>query len=295
MKKAFTLIELLVVIAIIAILAAILFPVFAQAKEAAKRTQSLSNTKQIGTAMHIYVNDYDDVSPSTYCLNGQGCVDIWQTFQPYAKNMDIFFSPAWNHQDASQCDNTASPDWAYTPEGENATRCVGYGYNWGFGIWAGGALLNPSRNFEGGSVLPGKSMTSFESPSQLAAFGDTYNGSRYTLSPIGAILEQHVSTGGARRNSALRHGGRFNFSFADSSARSIPVAGWDLVAFGDVPLGAPKDQSLWTEMWCASPGASVNPSNLDPALADLPSTCADFVQVFVDGVDPRATLRPWEE
>jgi len=59
-RKAFTLIELLVVIAIIAILAAILFPVFAQAKAAAKRTADLSNTKQIGLGMIMYGGDYDD-------------------------------------------------------------------------------------------------------------------------------------------------------------------------------------------------------------------------------------------
>ncbi len=59
-RNGFTLIELLVVIAIIAILAAILFPVFAQAKEAAKKTQSLSNLKQIGLAWTMYVADYDD-------------------------------------------------------------------------------------------------------------------------------------------------------------------------------------------------------------------------------------------
>ena len=63
MKKAFTLIELLVVIAIIAILAAILFPVFAQAKEAAKSTVCLSNMKQLGLATTLYEADSDDVYP----------------------------------------------------------------------------------------------------------------------------------------------------------------------------------------------------------------------------------------
>ena len=63
MKRAFTLIELLVVIAIIAILAAILFPVFAQAKMAAKKTTTISNIKQVGTSTLIYCADYDDVYP----------------------------------------------------------------------------------------------------------------------------------------------------------------------------------------------------------------------------------------
>ncbi|RYG39539.1 prepilin-type N-terminal cleavage/methylation domain-containing protein [bacterium] len=82
-QKAFTLIELLVVIAIIAILAAILFPVFAQAKAAAKKTVVMSNAKQIGISMKLYNSDYDD-----------GNVLAWWDWNvplgPYTKSWDIF-------------------------------------------------------------------------------------------------------------------------------------------------------------------------------------------------------------
>ena len=71
-RAAFTLIELLVVIAIIAILAAILFPVFAQAKLAAKKTQALSNVKNIGTAVQIYLGDSDDLYPITNVVMPNG-------------------------------------------------------------------------------------------------------------------------------------------------------------------------------------------------------------------------------
>ena len=65
-KKGFTLIELLVVIAIIAILAAILFPVFAQAREKARQTSCLSNLKQMGTSLQLYVDDFDETLPCVY-------------------------------------------------------------------------------------------------------------------------------------------------------------------------------------------------------------------------------------
>lgn len=121
MKRAFTLIELLVVIAIIAILAAILFPVFAQAKVAAKKTQVLSNTKQQNLGLIMYAGDYDDIYPrQDECvmfssLNSkfkapafndtalEGCNGpfynrtnnfSWQKWpQPYVKNVDLFFNP----------------------------------------------------------------------------------------------------------------------------------------------------------------------------------------------------------
>ena len=91
MRKAFTLIELLVVIAIIAILAAILFPVFAQAREAAKNSALLAQMKQTGPGAIMYTGDNDDAFPLAYQVNTTGTVEIiWQdATQPYMKNWDI--------------------------------------------------------------------------------------------------------------------------------------------------------------------------------------------------------------
>ncbi len=86
LKRAFTLIELLVVIAIIAILAAILFPVFAQAKAAAKKTVALSNLKQMGVATQLYMDDWNDtISRNWY----EWHVDL----MPYVKSIDMFTDP----------------------------------------------------------------------------------------------------------------------------------------------------------------------------------------------------------
>jgi prepilin-type N-terminal cleavage/methylation domain-containing protein len=98
---AFTLIELLVVIAIIAILAAILFPVFAQAKNAAKTTVALAHVKQIGLAQQMYLDSYDDTfflirpegSNPTYSTN-QRLAKTWKhVLIPYTKNSDMFQDP----------------------------------------------------------------------------------------------------------------------------------------------------------------------------------------------------------
>lgn len=102
-RRGFTLIELLVVIAIIAILAAILFPVFAQAREAARKVSCISQQKQFATSVLLYIQDYDEQFPqSAYSLNtAQGIVQpgaqvftVFDAVLPYVKNTGILVCPS---------------------------------------------------------------------------------------------------------------------------------------------------------------------------------------------------------
>src|SRR5579864_2083597 len=92
-RNGFTLIELLVVIAIIAILAAILFPVFAQAREQARKTSCLSNQKQISTGFLMYVQDYDETFPLR--TPGPGLEQTWMTQPPTARPGNVALRSAY--------------------------------------------------------------------------------------------------------------------------------------------------------------------------------------------------------
>jgi len=130
-RRAFTLIELLVVIAIIAILAAILFPAFARARENARRTSCLSNTKQIGLGFMQYTQDYDERVPFH---KGSGASEHWAkgSLQPYLKSRQLL-----------RCTSDSSPQWT------NATpRVTSYVLN--------GLLL---YNTDSGTPYPGKNGT----------------------------------------------------------------------------------------------------------------------------------------
>ncbi len=119
MRRGFTLIELLVVIAIIAILAAILFPVFARAREKARQASCLSNLKQLATATQMYLQDYDSVFPSQWSAYVQTNPPVnfgYQILMPYVKNAQIWVCPSDTLRNCAQegsTDMTGQWDQSY--------------------------------------------------------------------------------------------------------------------------------------------------------------------------------------
>jgi prepilin-type N-terminal cleavage/methylation domain-containing protein/prepilin-type processing-associated H-X9-DG protein len=123
-RRAFTLIELLVVIAIIAILAAILFPVFAKARERAKATTCLSNLKQMGASTIMYQNDWDDhLIP--YCNTTTGA-NFTKLLDPYVKSKSIFTCPS-DHLDRKRLDSTDDYPTTYGVNWRLTNACGPYG------------------------------------------------------------------------------------------------------------------------------------------------------------------------
>lgn len=230
MRRAFTLIELLVVIAIIAILAAILFPVFAQAKEAAKTTTCLSNGKNIGTAILMYANDNDDVVvPARRAPNTDPLADqvngLWtKSIQPYLKNEDVLFDPSFTEANQEKAEGERCYGVSYT-QTYLLPPAQGYGGRNGYfahyGIASGQipkaecAANNKPHQAYGGSgwatdpnvsgAQPqwvNRSMTEIVNPARTAIAGDAYTAIRkdQTRATVAFGCEgtfRHKSSGGA--------------------------------------------------------------------------------------------------
>ncbi len=171
-RSAFTLIELLVVIAIIAILAAILFPVFAQAKAAAKGTASLSNAKQVGTSFMIYTGDVDDTAPldvvwggtSPRTVGGRPVATWAYLMLPYTKSADIV-------QDPLTTNEPVPAGWTST---ERYTLYPEFGYN--YSTWS--PTTGPAVDYVRSPI----SMTAPAAPAETVLLG-----SKMTRTELGGL------------------------------------------------------------------------------------------------------------
>jgi len=261
-RRGFTLIELLVVIAIIAILAAILFPVFAQARAKARGISCLSNCKQIATSFYMYVQDYDEMTPSLGCPSG----DWYYYLYPYTKNGQLYFCPDRN--DCCENYNNANLGINISPTGKE----VGYGYNWGFHRRGGGLLkgqiVNPAT---GNKYIPGISLAEMVAPAQLFAFGDSYDTIRTTMN-----MSFLLCTWPGTSNGSLRHsGGHFNVGFADGHAKAVYYrAGW-MNGAENGKFARPRNTNE-VSYYCADPDAILQNPDGDSLDMPVPIRCGDM-------------------
>ncbi|MCD6361536.1 MAG: DUF1559 domain-containing protein [Armatimonadetes bacterium] len=214
MRRGFTLIELLVVIAIIAILAAILFPVFAKAREKARQSSCLSNIKQLSLGMLMYMSDYDGRFPrgDSYAW-GDGHYPsqpygAWaDQVQPYIKNVQIYVCPSDSSADCISAANAGSHTYGSDYlAGSYPNQKLSYGYNYS---------------------LYGHTDAEMPRPAELAVLADMverpYFYSDGPALPSGghAISRAHSD----RVGRAGRHNDGVNIGFADGHAKWISVTG----------------------------------------------------------------------
>jgi prepilin-type N-terminal cleavage/methylation domain-containing protein/prepilin-type processing-associated H-X9-DG protein len=206
-RRGFTLIELLVVIAIIAILAAILFPVFAQAREKARATSCLSNLKQTGTAALMYVQDYDEYFPLSLYLGFQPApctFTFFNAINPYQKNRDIMRCPS----NPLALDFAAGAARIGLPAAcgtvNDALKFLSYQFN--YSVFEEG---NPNALFGGGGDPP-TAMAEIEFPVETAMVYD------------GTLLFQ--GSGGCSLFDSpvdARHNGMVNSNYVDGHAKNV--------------------------------------------------------------------------
>jgi len=229
-RQGFTLIELLVVIAIIAILAAILFPVFAKVREKARQTACASNMKQIDLALLEYVQDYNETYPSLGNNGGpQGFIGWSMMLQPYIKNYNIFTCPS-NKNTNTYFNSSSGTSPAYPANGV----VNDYGANY---TYAQSPLNTPYGGLFAYQTGPGVEVSQVKSPSNCIAIAEMANNSFYFQVQLDV-----TSQAGAQYSPLFAgHTGFSNYSFADGHVKA-------LVPFATVGPndGGSGQENMWT-------------------------------------------------
>lgn len=250
--RAFTLIELLVVIAIIAILAAILFPVFAQAREKARAISCLSNLKQGSLAYAMYTQDYDETTPCQVTPVTQRDANNYFTvtggywfiiLQPYIKNWNMFQCPDRAGSTSSQ----SNPAGMNT--GPKTGRIMGYGYNDGWVSDTGyGLVQTQTLDANGKTERAGRSIAAITTPADCVAFGDTYDTPGYSI----AMDNIFSGNDGPSNTKSIRHMANLNYAFVDGHAKIIHMKAGQYAGFGLTARPASEVDGL---KWCYDPNA----------------------------------------
>ncbi len=248
LKEGFTLIELLVVIAVMAILAAILFPVFSSMKAKARQTTCLSNLHQIAQAGMMYVQDNDEQFPSCYAISYPPyAVDPRTSLQPYVKNWDIFYCP----------DRFTVRQQCYDPHtGAANSRCMGYGYNWGSGLGWGTSTIKQDgliRRSAGG--VDGVTLAEVVAPAHTFFYGDTNDYFYMTLlrDAMPGVRGKALNINGiGEAYEPPRHSQGNNFAFVDGHVQWLRFPGG---AYTDGGAWVVPDMSMYsrTGQWEKNP------------------------------------------
>jgi len=213
-RKAFTLIELLVVIAIIAILAAILFPVFAQAKLAAKKTSALSGVKQLGLAVVMYIGDTDGEYPMAFQGTNWTGNDLWeQRLMPYCKSLGVFGASV-----DSQQGQPASVGGSWAGVG------VSFAANSYYGGWCCSPSWSSGFQLRGPMGVGDRKYTGGQDEGYGWLFGSELNESVITQPASTILLAEKDGSDVAAWNSAFE-GNSFNFRGNWSSFSMAGVLG----------------------------------------------------------------------
>jgi prepilin-type N-terminal cleavage/methylation domain-containing protein/prepilin-type processing-associated H-X9-DG protein len=202
MRRGFTLIELLVVIAIIAILAAILFPVFAKAREKARQTSCLANCKQIGLGLMSYCQDYDGTYPGYY---DNPTYTLWvDKLMPYVKNTQLFLCPSNKTGWAPDCSSVAH-------EPESAWRVRGGLTNYAWNAWNSGYGVPAGMRAGAGGLLYAIGESEISLPAEVIVLGDGGCPRNWGVPYVDAV--------NAGDTTYARHNGGANFTYADGHAK----------------------------------------------------------------------------